>query len=280
MIPGSIDQCLMSFTKSVKQHRLDNTKRKQKYLMNESNLSSVVIKKRIKLVEKNSINLSISDKKTDNDQFDCKYKLQHKKTHKSKTIQSKLLNNICTSSIIRGKTWLEGEKLSLVNSSVFRRKPKALMNSTEMDFQQSIKMSKSLHDSSCSGYQSNGSSNIEFPVCIKDRSSDCSCEKCWENVFKNESWNESNLLSSTRVIEMPKKDHKFFRNNRVEINPISKKSKNLRRVIKIKENIRAKTTKKFFMSNDDRNFENYTSMVPISSNENFTKFGDFLVWYV
>ncbi|RMZ96977.1 hypothetical protein BpHYR1_015513 [Brachionus plicatilis] len=175
------------------------------------------------------------------------------------------------------------------------------MNSTEMDVRKNLRSSKIFHNSSCSGYSSSGSSEIEFPICTKGQSNECGCEKCWENVFKNESWNESNFLSSTPMVEEPQiteqnmvrkisvkaNELKIFQNylnpKRVEMNAISKKSKSLKRIIKMKENFR-KGSKinpgNVLMSNDERNFENHTSMVPVSSGENFTKFGDFVVWYV
>lgn len=297
-MPKSIDQCLMSFTKSVKQHRFTDktTKRKKKYLMNESNLFTFVSKKRIKFVDKNSINYLINDKKADNNQIDHKYyKLKKKIYNRSKILNSIFLNNISNYKPINGTvqsdTWSKNQTL-LNNNSGLKQKTKGFMNSTEMDLKQSFKVQKNLHESTCSGYASNGSSDVEFPTCIKSQSNDCSCEKCWENVFKNESWNESNLLSSTRMIESTEpylfekysNNLKNYKKTQRDIKPVFKKSKSLKRIIKLKENVRPKTSKiltgNAFCSNDEKNFQNYTSMVPINSNENFTKLGDFLVWYI
>ncbi|CAF0948402.1 unnamed protein product [Brachionus calyciflorus] len=313
------NECLlMSSNKSSKRCRTDNnSKTKQKYLfsnldsMNESKLCSTS-KKRIKLIEHKSISqqqelkreqILLVNKKADflvnklSSSKNSKYKYRDNKIRKSK-LQKIRKNFISTSTLIQGypnlESLLDKEKLSFIESTIY-------LNSTEMEKKESVKVSAFYLESSRSDYISNGSSNSSCPACATN---DCLCDRCSSSVFEDESWNKSNFLSSTPLViepeEKAKKAHKslfkkpngfkliqnYLSSKKSDSNDSDKKAKDLKRIMKIKESIRSRRFKSGFqvgsnlISNDNRNFENYTSMVPVNSNENFTKYGDFLVWYV
>ena len=215
MIQESIDQCLM-ITKSVtKRCRADNNNNKQ----NQMNKSRTLLNKKRALIEKDSFNskligqheLNKKQISIENTSADYVHKLSsnsrykyrdNNKIQKSKLKfkSSKLFKNMSTSTLIRGHTnCIDQEKFSFLDldQTLFCTKQNVLLNSTQMDKKEIVKFSAFCQDSD---YASNGSSDSECPTCMRIEYIDCMCEACDSNVFRNESWNKTNFLSSTPLI--------------------------------------------------------------------------------
>lgn len=199
--------------------------------------------------------------------------------------KNKMVNRVMSNS-----SHLTGSLDSLSEDSSFLKRQTGTtsltLNSTEMDKKSTVKFSTFFESVECSSASSSSSS---CSSCL-----DCSiCNEC-----KQQEWidcpnflsstpmviDSNDLTSSTEIKSKIKTKSTGFKliQSYLKKNESSKKSKELNKIVRLKQSLKFKISKRDNQQSVIGAFSSQTACLPVSSSttENFNNLGDFLVWYV